>query len=136
MKPTDARPSLSILLGEPNLLLRERLAAALWRRVGIWSVMQVGDRDALVRGAVLVRPDLVLADLALLREPETMSALHDVAAPLRVVALLEVDDEPYREACRRLGLDGAVRKSLATDVLDALLWPSPPTDGAGPGGLR
>jgi adenylate cyclase len=126
--------SISILLAEPNLLLLQKLAAALTRHPAVWCVALVGDRDGLQRAAARVRPELVLADLNLLRDTHTVEALRKCAAQARILALVDAADDdvtPYRDACARLGLDGAAPR---TRVVDAVSVSAPPAATAPPVG--
>lgn len=100
----------SILLAEPSLLLREKIAAVLARDDRVWSVTQVDGRLGLTRGVASLHPDLILADLALLKHNRTLEAIKDASRESLIFALVDSEAEPYADAARRLGLDGVLEK--------------------------
>lgn len=100
----------SILLGEPSLLLREKIAGILARDQRIWCVTQVVGREALLRGAARIQPDFILADLAILNDPDALQQIKLVSCGSRVLALVDSISEPYENSSRRLGLDGIIEK--------------------------
>ena len=104
------RQTYSILLAEPSLLLREKIASILARDDRVWSVTQVDGRLGLTRGAASLHPDLILADLGLLKNLETLSALRNASGKSRIFALVDSDAEPYVDAARQLGLDGILER--------------------------
>jgi len=109
--------SYSILLAEPNLLLREKIAGILARDERVWSVTQVEGREGLLRSAARSRPDFILADLALLRDAPMLKKLKQTSPDSRIFALVDSLSEPYREACSRMGLDGTFEKGQVGDGL-------------------
>jgi DNA-binding NarL/FixJ family response regulator len=102
--------SFSILLAEPNLVLREKIASVLARDERIWCVVQVDGAEGLARGAGRIRPDLILADISILKHQDMLIVLRKCSAGSRIIALADSQSEPYVKAARRLGLDGAVEK--------------------------
>lgn len=102
--------SYSILLAEPSLLLREKMAGVLSRNERIWCVSQVDSLNGLTRGISDLQPDFILADIVILMDPETLAIIRQSAASSRVIALVDSKSEPYVEAARRLGLDGILEK--------------------------
>lgn len=113
--------SVSILLAEPNALLREKLAGLLARREEVWCVVQVGVASGLVRAAAEVRPNLILADLQMLRDVGTVPALRSSAPAASVLALVETIDAPYRDEVSRLGLDGLMEKAHLVDEIPGFI---------------
>lgn len=104
------RRTFSILLAEPNLMLREKIANVLSRNERIWCVVQVDGTEGLARGASRLKPDFILADLSILKEADTLSLLRRCSTDSRIIALADSQSEPYVSAARRLGLDGAIEK--------------------------
>lgn len=109
--------SLSILLAEPNLMLREKIAGVLARNESIWCVIQVDGAEGLARGANEFRPDIVLADLSVLKHPGTLRVLRRRWTKSRIIALVDSQSQPYLEAARRLGLDGAIEKGRVAEAI-------------------
>lgn len=101
----------SILLAEPGLLLREKIAGVLARDSRIWCVTQVVGREDLFRGAARIQPDFILADLAILNDPGALQRIKQLSSNSRVLALVDSKSEPYEDSSRRLGLDGIIEKA-------------------------
>jgi len=102
--------SFSILIAEPNLLLREKIAGVLARDECIWCVTQVDGCGGLARGAVNLQPDFILADLSFLKIPETVTNIRRSSGASRIFALVDSEMDPYEEIAKRLGLDGIIEK--------------------------
>jgi DNA-binding NarL/FixJ family response regulator len=100
----------SIMLAEPHLLLREKMAGILSRSERIWCVTQVDSLNGLTRGISDLQPDFILADIVILMDPETLKKIRRSSASSRVIALVDSKTEPYVAAARRLGLDGIIEK--------------------------
>lgn len=109
--------SYSILLAEPSLLLREKIAGVLARDKRIWCVTQVEGREELKRGASRIQPDFILADLSVLNDPETLACIRQSCAHARILALVDSKSEPYELSARRLGLDGIIEKGHVERVI-------------------
>jgi len=107
----------SVLLAEPNLVLREKIANVLARNERIWCVIQVDGTDGLARCAGRLEPDLILADLSMLKHPDILRLLRRCSGKARIIALVDSRTEPYMEAARRLGLDGAVERGHACEYI-------------------
>ena len=105
----------SILLAEPSLLLREKIAGVLSRNEKIWCVSQVDSLNGLTRGISDLQPDFILADIVILMDPETLAVIKRSSASSRVIALVDSKSEPYEEAARRLGLDGILEKGCVEE---------------------
>jgi DNA-binding NarL/FixJ family response regulator len=103
--------SVSILLAEPNLLLKEKIAGVLARHEGVWCVVQVSRKLELVRAVARLSPDFILADLPLLMDPETIEILRVFGESARIFALVDTSSGPYSNLGLRLGLDGLIEKS-------------------------
>lgn len=111
----------SILLAEPGLLLREKIAGVLARDSRIWCVTQVVGRDALLRGAARIRPDFILADLAILNDPDFLRQIKQASCDSRILALVDLKSDPYEDSSRRLGLDGIIEKAhVEQSILDEI----------------
>jgi DNA-binding NarL/FixJ family response regulator len=76
----------------------------------IWCVTQVNGRGGLVRGAVQIQPDFILADLVTLNDPETLKFIRRNSPASRIIALVDSKSEPYVEAARRIGLNSIIEK--------------------------
>lgn len=104
-----------ILLAEPSQLLREKIAGILSRHESVWCVVQVTGHVDLIRGAQVSQPDVVLADVGILRAPGVAAFLRQVAPGARVVGLVDTQQEPYLNACRKLRLDGVIEKGCVAE---------------------
>jgi DNA-binding NarL/FixJ family response regulator len=113
--------SFSVLLAEPNMVLREKLASILAGHDCIWCVVQVCGREGLERGAGRLQPDVILADLKVLKESDIVQFLRRVSAASKIVALTESETSPYVEAAKRLGIDGCMEKARAGDGIPSLI---------------
>lgn len=107
----------SILLAEPNGLLREKIAGILSRQACVWGVLLVSGSDGLCAGAEALRPDLILVDLALLQACEPVLALRRIWTRSRILLLVDSDTGPYHAAAERWGLDGVLRKSHVAETI-------------------
>jgi len=118
----------SILIAEPNLLLREKMAGVLSRSEKIWCVSQVDSLHGLTRGISDLQPDFILADIVILMDPETLAEIRRSCASSQVIALVDSKTEPYVAAARRLGLDGIIEKGR---VAEGILQEIRTTGGSG-----
>ena len=117
----------SILIAEPNLMLREKMAGVLSRSKKIWCVTQVDSLHGLTRGISDLQPDFILADIVILMDPETLAEIRRSSASSRVFALVDSKTEPYIAAARRLGLDGIIEKGrVAEGILQEIREPGGP----------
>jgi DNA-binding NarL/FixJ family response regulator len=107
----------SVLLAEPNLVLREKIASVLARNERIWCVIQVDGTEGLARCAGRLEPDIILADLSMIKDRDMLRFLRRCSGPARIIALVDSRTEPYMEAARRLGLDGAVDRGHACEYV-------------------
>jgi DNA-binding NarL/FixJ family response regulator len=120
--------SFSVLLAEPNMVLREKIASILAAHERIWCVVQVSGKEGLERGAGRLQPDFILADLKLLKESDIVQFLRRVSAASRIVALTDAETAPYVEAAKRLGTDGCMEKGRAGDGMRELISGLPAAD--------
>jgi len=111
----------SVLLADPNPLLREKLAGVLTRSITIWCVIQVDGRGNLARAAAHTLPDFVLADLVILKDPEMLRFLRRTSPDSRIVGLVDAIQEPYLKAARNLGLDGVTERGRAEEAISAMI---------------
>jgi DNA-binding NarL/FixJ family response regulator len=107
-----AERSFSVLLAEPNPLMREKIASMLARYDTVWCVINVCSEADLIRSASHHHPDLILVDLNILREQKTVESLRRIAPLSRIIAIADSCTEPYLRAAHRLGLDGLIEKAL------------------------
>jgi DNA-binding NarL/FixJ family response regulator len=111
----------SVLLAEPNSLLREKMAGVLTRSRHIWCVIQVDGSSNLARAAAQAQPDFIAADLAILKDPEMLGFLRRASADSRIIALVDARSEPYMKVARELGLDGAFEKGRVGEGIRAMI---------------
>ncbi len=128
----------SIILAEPNPFLREKIAGILSRQKNVWCVLQVGNREGLVRGSLEHQPSMVLADISLLADRGLVARLRDAAPTARLVILMESENRPYVSAAS-YGVDGLMTKAGISDEIQSgintLFGPVYPADGGPePGG--
>lgn len=120
---------LSILVAEPSLLLREKIACVLARDENVWCVTQVEGRKDLTRGVINIRPDFVFADLNILKDPETVAFIRRYSRRSSIYALVDSDTAPYADTVQRLGLDGVIEKGRVGESLTKMMTdPTDPTD--------
>jgi DNA-binding NarL/FixJ family response regulator len=125
------------LILEPNLLQRRLLIEFLARQPGM---ALVGAASSLEETLALCRslgPDLVVAGLgpALSRGLETIREIKDCLPQTLILALLDMDDEHYREAARQQGATYCVAKTalgrqLGSTLEDVRREVSPSTERA------
>jgi len=108
----------SILLAEPNPLLREKMAGVLARSKDFWCVVQVEGRGNLARAAALVQPDFVVADLFLLKDPELVEFIRQVSMESRIFALVDTRLDPYVSAMCELGVQGVIERCHVAEELN------------------
>jgi DNA-binding NarL/FixJ family response regulator len=111
------------LILEPNLLQRRLLIEFLARQPGM---ALVGVASSLEETLALCRsrgPDLVVAGLgpALSRGLETIREIKDCLPQTLILALLDMDDEHYREAARQQGATYCVAKTALGRQLGSTL---------------
>ncbi len=106
-----ARHSFCVLLGEPNLLLREKIAGVLARQEHVWCVVQVNGRNEILRGAANTLPDFILAGMSVLNDRQTIDSLRKSTGQCRIIAMTDSVSEPYQQVAQRLGLDGIIEKT-------------------------
>ena len=111
------------LILEPNLLQRRLLIELLARQPGM---ALVGVASSLEETLALCRsqgPDLVVAGLgpALSRGLETIREIKDCQPHALILALLDMDDERYREAAHQQGATYCVAKTALAKQLTSTL---------------
>jgi len=111
----------SVLLAEPNPLLREKMAGVFARSRNFWCVIQVEGRGNLARAAAQAQPDFILADLNTLNDQEMLSFLRRTSGDSRIIALVDYKLEPYKKAARKLDLDGIFEKGRVNEEIRAIL---------------
>ena len=107
--------SFSILIAEPNQLLREKIAGVLTRDESVWCVTQVEGCNGLARGVHDLQPDFILADLSFLKDSILVSNIRHSSQGARIFALVDTGSEPYEEVANRLGLDGVIEKGRVVE---------------------
>lgn len=120
---------LSILVVEPNYLLREKIACVLARDKRVWCVTHVQGRDDLTRGVVNIRPDFILADLNVLNDPETVDFIRRSSQTSRIFALVDSHVQQYMTVARNLGLDGVIEKGRVVEELEEMMSESSDSSG-------
>ena len=114
-------PQFSILLVEPSFLLRQKLTCALAREEGVWCVAQVGGLSEMMHGGGGIRPDLILADLSVLKDVGTIELIRNSTGAARIVGLVDSDAAPYGNIARSLGLDGIFDKARVADGVRGMI---------------
>jgi DNA-binding NarL/FixJ family response regulator len=109
--------SFSILIAEPNLLLREKIAGVLTREESVWCVTQVEGCDGLARGVHDLQPDFILADLSFLKDPKMVNGMRRSSRKSKIFALVDAGTEPYEALAARLALDGVIEKGRVVEVI-------------------
>jgi len=107
--------SFSILIAEPSLLLREKIACVLARDDRVWCVTQVEGRSGLIRGVADIHPDFILADLSILNDIETVAFIRQSSNSSQIFALVDSCRDPYMKVANRLGLDGIIEKGRVAE---------------------
>lgn len=107
--------SISILIAEPNLLLREKIAGVLAREKSVWCVTQVEGCNGVARGVNDLQPDFILADLSFLKDPMLVSSIRRSSQHSKIFALVDSGTAPYEEVAIRLGLDGVIEKGRVVE---------------------
>ena len=107
--------AVSIIVAEPNLLLREKIAGVLTRNNRVWCVVQVSRKDELVRAAAQINPDFILADVSILRDADAEEVLSWFSYASQIYVLVESMSGPYELLRSRLGLSGLIEKSNVAD---------------------
>jgi DNA-binding NarL/FixJ family response regulator len=109
--------SFSILIAEPNLLLREKIAGVFTREASVWCVTQVEGCNGLARGVHDLQPDFILADLSFFKDPQTVPGIRRSSRKSRIFALVDAGTEPYEAVAARLDLDGVIEKGRVVEVI-------------------
>jgi len=107
--------SFSILIAEPNPLLREKIAGVLARDERVWCVTQVEGCGGLKRGVGDLQPDFILADLSFLKDPQMVDGMRRSSGASKIFALVDAGTEPYETVAARLGLDGVIEKGCVVE---------------------
>ncbi len=110
-KQKDAGHCFSILLAEENMFLGKKIKEILLRDKAVLWVFHVTEKASLLQEASNRHPDLILSDIKLLKEKQTVGMLRQVSPFSLIVALTGSQATPYATATRRLGLDGMLEKS-------------------------
>ena len=109
-KQKDNVRHFSILLAEENRFLGQKIVEILLRDSSVLWVFHVTRKSTLLHEAAKLHPDLILSDITLLKEKQTVETLRRTTPFTRIVALTGLEAEPYAILSRRLGLDGMVEK--------------------------
>jgi two-component system, NarL family, response regulator LiaR len=112
-----------VLLGEDHAVVREGTRQILEREPGLSVVGEAADGAAVVEMAAILRPDIVLLDLAMPGmngiDATRRILAHDPA--VRVLVLSAYDDEDYVTAAMEAGASGYLIKSAhGSEVVAAI----------------
>jgi DNA-binding NarL/FixJ family response regulator len=108
----------AVLVAEPNVLVKEKIANLIGRHDDVWCVAEVGEGlEVLLEAARRLQPDIVLADLAVWRTAGACEAVRAICAATATYALVEHCETAYVDAARHLGLDGVVEKARVGEFL-------------------
>jgi DNA-binding NarL/FixJ family response regulator len=103
---TNAQP-VRVLLADGEWLVRAGLRAILDADDRIEVVGAAADRDAAIRYAARLRPDVIVVDAAL----DAVAALDDVAAGARLLVVTPADGDEHVLRALRAGAAGCVPRS-------------------------
>jgi DNA-binding NarL/FixJ family response regulator len=123
-RPNRASRTIRVLIADDSALLREALGRFLSALPGVAVVGLCRDGSEALELAPLVRPDVVLMDLAMPRLDglaATRVLKSAAAAPAVVICSMEDSDE-LRLAARAAGADALVRKRDLAHLVERLLW--------------
>ena len=111
------------LILEPNVLQRRLLIEFLARQPGMALVGATSTLEETLALCQSRRPQLVVAGFgpALPDGLETIRQIKECLPPARVLALLDMDDERYREAARQQGATYCVAKTALGSQLGSTL---------------
>ena len=107
----------SIILLEPNVLLKEKIAGVLARNERVWCVVQVNSRADLTRAVDQLYPDFILADMVALKGTTSVQILGWRMRCSRLFALVDTFSEQYEREAVRLGFHGLIEKSHVEDEM-------------------
>jgi DNA-binding NarL/FixJ family response regulator len=110
-----------VLLADRHHGLTEGVRGLLETRFG--AVLMVADEASLLEGAERIRPDLVIADLALARTGHLgwIRELRRRWPQVKLIVLSVYDEESVQRAAREAGADAfVVKRAIATDLLAAV----------------
>ncbi len=114
--------SFSILVAEPSPFLGQKILDVISHDQNVLWVLHVIGRSQLLLEAARRYPDFILADLRILKEPQTIDSLRKVTPLSRIIAMTETGTAPYMTATTNLGLDGMIEKGrIGRDDLNQIL---------------
>jgi len=105
-----------VIVGEIRLY-RDGLAEVLGHKPGIEVVGSLGDRQGAYEAISMLRPDVVLLDMATAGSHEAVSRIRELAPDIRVVALGIADVERDVLSCAEAGVSGYVPREGSLDSL-------------------
>lgn len=117
----DPRTGLCVLLGNRHDALNEGLRGLLETLCD--AVFIAGDGASLLEGAERLRPDVIVADLALVPSDglELIRKLRAKAAQAQLIVITSHEDASVDVAVRVAGADCViVKRAIATDLLPAI----------------
>ncbi len=113
----------SVLLAEPNPLLREKLAGVLTRSAAFWCVIQVENAESLARAAVQMQPDFIMADLTVFKDKDLHGFLRKNCSDSRIIGLVDTKLAPYVKAGADLCLDAIFERGhMIEEILDLIAF--------------
>ncbi len=114
--------SFTILIAELSPLLGKKITDILSNDESVLWAFPVSGGTQLLSEAEKLHPDLILADLRILKTPQTVVLLRQLTPLSRIVALTESESEPYVKVTTNLGLDGMIEKGrIGQDSLKQVL---------------
>lgn len=117
----DSHTGLCVLLGNRHEALSEGLRGLLETLFD--AVFSAGDGASLLEGAERLRPDVIVADLALVPSDglELIRRLRAKAVGAQLIVITSHDDATVDVAVRAAGADCViVKRAIATDLLPAI----------------
>jgi two-component system, NarL family, response regulator LiaR len=117
--PSKTAPPIRILVADDHTLVREGLCGLLATEPGFTVVGQAADGLEAAAQALALKPDVLLLDLAMPRQGglETLRALQQAQAPVRVLILTSFGDDEQIFAAIKAGALGYLLKDASSQEL-------------------
>ncbi len=116
---TKTAPAVRILIADDHPLFRYGLRKFLESQPGFTVVGEAGDGDEAVKLVGKIKPDILLLDVAMPRQPglEALRELADTPTPVRTILLTAAIEKTEIVEALQLGARGVVLKESASELL-------------------